>query len=58
MTTDEYRSSLGKYVQSDGTFKWNSKPPYWYSLKTTKFTIQYNEVLIHRYVTVWKTITE
>jgi len=48
----------GKYVQADGTFKWNGKPPYWYSVSTRKFTVQYNEVLIHRHITVWKTITE
>jgi len=45
----------GKYVQADGTFKWNGKPPYWYSVSTHKFTIQYNEVVIHRFITVWKT---
>jgi len=44
----------GKYVQNNGTFKWNGKPPYWYSVTTKKFTIQANEVLIHRFVTVWK----
>jgi len=44
----------GQYTQADGTFKWNGKPSYWYSVKAKKFTAQPNEVFIHRFVTVWK----
>lgn len=44
----------GKYRDETGKFKWNGKPPYWYALSTKKYTVQVNEVLIHRYVTVWK----
>ena len=44
----------GKYTDASGKFKWNGKPPYWYSVTTKKFTVQENEVLIHRYITVWK----
>ena len=44
----------GQYTDASGNFKWNGKPPYWYSLTAKKFIVQENEVLIHRYITIWK----
>jgi len=40
----------GQYTDSIGNFVWDGKDPFWYDIKTNKFNIEQNEILISRWI--------